>query len=364
MSLYKRNQSPYWWYSFKLPGRPQICGSTKTMDRKLAQKIHDVERGKAIEGKFTRTPKKILLTKLVDEYLKLTFRANPNLKTYKLSLKSVLSHFKHSYASEITAKNIEEYRAKRLGCVARSTINKEMALLRAAYNAAIKWGDLFENPLKGIRSYNEKENRRTRNLSKDEKKALLSVISGNPLLQKIVIFALRTGMRRGEILDLKWSSINEEQVIIAVEKSKGGDKRYIPIHSDVSDVLKSIRRDSEYVFSYKGKRIKEDSLKNAFIRVVNRIKIKDFNFHDLRHTFAADYLATGGTIKGLQELLGHSSLNMTMRYSHLSKEFVKESVYIMPSLKVYCNLTTLEKGSLKKVPKVFENQLSAVSSVG
>lgn len=187
-----------------------------------------------------------------------------------------------------------------------------MALLKVAYNAAIKWGEITENPVKALKFYSEKQNRRIRYLTDQEKAILLSGTARHPLLQKLIVFALRTGMRRGEILDLKWASVDLKKGIIAIERSKGGDKRYIPIHSDVYDILNTLSQDEEFVFCYNDSRIKEDSFKNAFRRAIARLGIKNFHFHDLRHSYAADYLAMGGTLKGLQELLGHASIVMTM----------------------------------------------------
>jgi integrase len=264
MALYKRPDSPYWWFSIKMPGQPRIFISTKTADKKLAQKIHDVERGQIIEGKISKKPKKILLSRLVSEYLRLNFENLYDLKNNQFTLKSVLSHFKDKFASELSPKDVENYRFHRKQEVKLSTINKEMALLNAAFNSEIKWGDVTVNPLKSIKSYSEKENRRTRHLSQKEKEKLLTGLNRSPLAQKIAVFAMRSGIRRGEVLNLKWTSVDFEKGIITVEQSKGGDKRYLPIHDDVFEILKSLPRDSEYVFSYNKARIKEDSFKTPF----------------------------------------------------------------------------------------------------
>jgi len=364
MAIFKRGDSYYWWYSFKLPGQQRISASTKTTDKKLAQKIHDIERGKALEGRITKAPKKVLLKKLVSDYLKLNFSGSPNQKLYAFALKAILKEFGEQYASEITTKSLEQYRMKRQKEVMKSTLNKEMALLKAAYNCALKWGDIMVNPTKPIKFFNEKENRRTRHLSQPEKEKLLKSFSNNELVQKIVGFTLRTGMRRGEILNLKWTSVDFEKGIITVEKSKGGDKRYIPIHQDVYLIFDSLPRESEYVFSYRDRRVNINTLRSAFIRGIQHSELENFHFHDLRHSFAADYLAMGGTMRGLQEVLGHSNILMTQRYSHLSKDFIKESVSILPSLKKCYDFATVLRDDVKEWPIVVEDQSSAGGGIG
>jgi integrase len=159
--------------------------------------------------------------------------------------------------------------------------------------------------------------------------------------------------------------------LIRVEESKSGQKRDIPIHPEVAKILDSLPRDCEYVFSYKKRRVKEDSLKNAFVRLIRRINrqnpmtpIVDFHFHDLRHTFAHDYLAAGGKLGVLRELLGHSKIETTMVYASWSEEFASDSIFRMPDLPDYHNAITLETEGEQNQKEVIDYQPSAVSSVG
>lgn len=105
MAIYRRDDSPYWWYAFKLPGQPQVCASTKTTDRKLAQKIHDIERGKYLEGRGTKKPKKVLLAKLVEDYLQLNFEGTNKLKQHQFLLKAPLDFFKDDMPPKSPQKN-------------------------------------------------------------------------------------------------------------------------------------------------------------------------------------------------------------------------------------------------------------------
>jgi integrase len=134
-----------------------------------------------------------------------------------------------------------------------------------------------------------------------------------------VLVALKTGMRQAEILNLKWGNIDFNANQIVLKKTKSGKIRYIPIHPDVSAVLQGLPGGREYVFfddsearSWHGKR------RVDFEAALDQAGIRDFRFHDLRHTFASELVMKGADIKTVSELLGHSTTRMTERYSHLS----------------------------------------------
>jgi len=94
----------------------------------------------------------------------------------------------------------------------------------------------------------------------------------------------------------------------------------------------------EYVFTYQGRRI-EDNFSNAFRTAVKRARLVDFHFHDLRHTFASQVLLNGGTLKDVQEILGHKSMTMTLRYAHLTQESKKKAVNLLNGLTRHCHKT-------------------------
>jgi integrase len=130
-------------------------------------------------------------------------------------------------------------------------------------------------------------------------------------------------MRRREVLSLKWKQIRDG--FIYLSKTKTGE-RQIPINGDLAELFKKVRSKnqlrSEYVFcDSKGRQFKQ--ITKSFMASLKKAKIEDFTFHDLRHTFASHFVMRGGSIKELQELLGHKSMTMTMRYAHLSQEHKK-----------------------------------------
>jgi integrase len=162
-----------------------------------------------------------------------------------------------------------------------------------------------------------------------------------PHLRPIVETALLSGMRREEMLSLKWEQIRNG--FIYLTETKSGKARQIPINERLEEVFKVVRRGNQlkspYVFcDSQGRRFLE--VKRSFASACRKAGIEAFRFHDLRHTFASQLVMRGASLKPVQKLLGHASMAMTMRYAHLSQEHLKDSVNLlndMPSGKQMVN---------------------------
>ncbi len=156
--------------------------------------------------------------------------------------------------------------------------------------------------------------------------------SDTDFLRDIVECAINSGMRRGEILSLKRSQIKNGFIYLTETKTK--DPRQIPINDALVALFKRIRirqgLKSTYIFTYQGKPV--SGVKTAFKAALKRAGIEDFRFHDLRHTFASQLIMRGGGLKDVQELLGHKTMTMTMRYAHLSQEHKKKAVNLLNGL--------------------------------
>jgi len=147
-------------------------------------------------------------------------------------------------------------------------------------------------------------------------------------LTTIVLLALNTGMRKGEIFNLDWRDVDlvGAQVTVRGEGAKSGQTRYIPLNSEAVDVLTSWRATTTqpdgYVFPGRGDSDdgRLDDVKKAWLPVVKAAKLQMFRFHDLRHSFASKLVMAGVDLNTVRELLGHADLKMTLRYSHLAPE--------------------------------------------
>ncbi len=241
---------------------------------------------------------------------------------------NLIPYFGCRLLSEIRQYLIEKYKAKRIDDgVQRSTVNRELACLKKMYNKAIDWEYAKENPVIKVKFFSEKDNMIERVLTVVEEEKLIELCE--PHLKPIIITALQTGMRKGEILSLKWQDVNFSKKEITVEKTKSGRTRIIPISKQLLaefEKLKKAKSKTGYVFTYPktGKPTKD--VKRAFQTACRRAGIKGLRFHDLRHTFASRLVENGEDIITVRDLLGHSSVRITERYTHSNKELKRKAV--------------------------------------
>ncbi len=214
-----------------------------------------------------------------------------------------------------------------------SSNNKVTNLIKHMFRKAVEWDMVEEETLKRIRRVKPlKDNsKRLKYLSKEEIQALLNHCTGNT--KAIVITALNTGMRKGEILSLKWDNIDLKHGFILLDKTKNGERREIPINDTLRHTLQGLTRrfDIPYVFYDPATGKPYQDIKRSFNTAVRRAGIKDFHLHDLRHTFASHLVMAGVDITTVSRLLGHKSLTMTLRYSHLAPEHMSKAVDILDS---------------------------------
>ena len=205
---------------------------------------------------------------------------------------------------------------------------------------AIKeWEWVRDNPLSRI-SLEKNERIIERYLSLEEEQKLLLVTPA--WIKEIILFAIHTGFRRSELLGLEWSDINWEKGILTVKQSlvrgimgtpKSGKIRHIPMARDVSETLADRRKIRGLVFERPtGEKCTHRVATNALRQICKRMGVRKTNWHLLRHTFASHMAMEGVPIPVVQQLLGHASINMTMRYAHLSPSKLNEAVEVFERL--------------------------------
>lgn len=205
-----------------------------------------------------------------------------------------------------------------------ATVNRYIACLSTVLTKASKeWQWIDENPMLKVTKLQEPRGR-VRFLTDDERNKLLSECkSTSKELYLLVLIAITTGARYGEIINIKWQNIDFENNLFHFMDTKNGDDRGVPIPSIVKEAIKEFSKvrniKSDYVFIRPDGR-KIIFLRGQFMKAVETAKIENFKFHDLRHT-AASYLAMNGAgIRELAEILGHKTMAMVQRYSHLTKK--------------------------------------------
>ena len=204
------------------------------------------------------------------------------------------------------------------------------ALISTMLNRAVRSGDLEKNPISEVKKFRE-NNRRTRFLSRDEIRRLLAAASD--LFRPILIMALHTGMRRGEIMKIEWRDVDLRNRILRVRESKSGKQRTIPIDETLHATLRGLpsRSKKGLVFPSPVTGNPWTDFRRQFRKALKKAKIKDLRFHDLRHTFASHLVRARVDIRTVQELLGHADLTMTMKYSHLAPDQNQQAIEILDS---------------------------------
>lgn len=228
---------------------------------------------------------------------------------------------------KLTPARIRDALAEKRG-VSVSTRNRYLAALSSVMqDAHLDWQWIPENPVRRVRR--EKEPRgRLRILSEAEREDLLKACgkSKDRRLRPLVVLALVTGARRGELLALRWADVDIPKARAIVEDSKNRDRRTLHLHGDALSVVRDLKRTPSftgYVFGT-GRRGRPSFPEKEWKAALKRAKIRDFRFHDLRHT-AASYLAmSGATLAEIAAFLGHRTLAMVKRYAHLTDQHVGE----------------------------------------
>ena len=201
------------------------------------------------------------------------------------------------------------------------------------FTKAVEWDMVEADTLKRIRKVRllQDDSKRLRYLSQEECHNLIN--SCEPHLKPIVITALNTGMRKGEILSLKWDNVDLKHGFILLHKTKNGERREIPINTTLRGVLQGVTRrlDIPHVFYDHSTGRAYNDVKRSFSTALRRAGIKDFHFHDLRHTFASHLVMAGVDLTTVSRLLGHKTLAMTLRYAHLAPAHMVKAVELLDS---------------------------------
>lgn len=211
-----------------------------------------------------------------------------------------------------------------------ATVNRYLAAISHVLSVAVyDWGWLEQSPMKAVRKLKEARGR-LRFLSEQERLSLLDECrkTGDPHLFEIVMLAIHTGMRLGEIVALTWARVDFERKRIVLLETKNGERRAVPLTTSMTQLLIRKRpttwQREELVFPSvkRGFEGRPWDFRRAWTRALAAADIQDFRFHDLRHTCASYLAMSGATTAEIAEVLGHKTLQMVKRYAHLTESHV------------------------------------------
>ena len=232
---------------------------------------------------------------------------------------------------QITRTEIEAWRREKMASCRPATINRDLSRLRHMLNLAVEWELLEESSMQGIKFLRE-NNARTRYLSLEECQRLIASCFA-PHIRALVSVALHSGMRLGEILNLHWRDLDFASGFILVRDSKNGESRHVPMDATLFALFRAYphRPSTDLVFSSSsGGHIVD--VRTGFQNACKRAGLIDLHFHDLRHTFASQFVMAGGNLFILKSVLGHKNITMTQRYAHLAPTYLIKSIDRMNTL--------------------------------
>ena len=262
---------------------------------------------------------------------------------------------------DLTGFAVQKWRSARLRAGrSHGTVNRDLAALRAALSRAVEWDFLTAHPLAKVKALKEDKIRSPRHLVRDEENRLRDALAARDarrrtardsantwrqarrysewpdygtytdLLTPLVLTALHTGCRFGELANLTWADVNLSRALLTLRGTgtKSGHTRHLPLNAEAHSVLVAWQRSSEssgYVFPGKNRGRLVD-IKTAWAKLLRDARIDRFRFHDCRHDFASKLVMAGVDLNTVRELLGHADIKMVLRYAHLAPEHLAAAV--------------------------------------
>ncbi|OGR98500.1 MAG: hypothetical protein A2V88_06015 [Elusimicrobia bacterium RBG_16_66_12] len=332
--IYQRQgkKGAYWYLDYAVDAkriRKRVGRSKKLAELALADVQVKIERR---EIGFAHTDKK--LDDLISEYLG-HVKANGIAYSHDLSA-AVLARFKGFVETErlknINHLQIEKYKNwRREGGLLPSSVNRELAVIKAMFNRGVEWDFLVRNPGQAVKKFKEPK-RQARFFTLAEVARMLK--EADAILGPMIAFLVNTGLRRDELRHLTWADISLERKILTVQakddwRPKDYEVRHIPLNAGALKALQALsgtRAPDEPVFHDRmGNAYLSDFLTHRFKKFLRGLGIEG-SLHSFRHTFASHLIMKGADLYSVSKLLGHASIKTTEIYAHLAPDYLKAAV--------------------------------------
>lgn len=294
------------------------------------------------EGRHFKTSeaKKHTAKELIDRYIKEILPRKPNsfldqqiqLNWWKGEIGSyLLSDLSPALLTEIRSRLALEISPRKNAKRTPATINRYCSAISHCFTIAVKeWGWMQENPMLKISKLKESQGR-ARFLSDEERETLLKACreSQSPFLYILVVLAISTGARKMELSSLKWKDVDLERGLIILHETKNGERRALPLVSIAKNLMQRhySNRNENTDLVFPAKNLKDPiDIRAPFETALRRANITDFRWHDLRHSCASYLAMNGATLAEIAGVLGHKTLSMVKRYSHISESHTAKVV--------------------------------------
>jgi integrase len=331
MFFSKRNGIYYIWYRDENGKKQKVSTHSRTKSQAL-----DFYR--TFNPSKSDIPEKVPLSRLTREVLTYV-QANHSPSTFLLYQRATtlfMALVGDMPLTSLTARHYDLFKSNRMVGLSPHTANMDLRHIKSCLNFAVRWKYLSSSPFNGCKQIRIPEVP-PRYYSREDFGRLIQAIRES-WLKDLVCFALLTGMRRGEITNLKWSNVDIPRRMISIQsdanyRTKMGKRRVIPVNEEGVRLLLKLRSEStiEYVFSFKGRKVPGCWATEKLKSYVRMLGLDDrLNFHSLRHTTASWLAQSGVSIYHISKLLGHSSVQLTQDfYAHMEPEALREGVNLI-----------------------------------
>lgn len=337
MTVYKKNNGK-WYCQGRVNGERyhKLCDGAK--DKEDAKAVEDGIRYKLrqIQNGIIKEENKIYsFAFLMKKYVEVSEANNKSVREAKIYSKYLNEYFgKSKDISKIKPSDLEKFKTYMLKKGrTKATINRYLSAIKRAYNIMISDDLISYNPVNKIKKLDE-DNRRYRYLTRKEWEELKKHLP--PLTLKIVIYALQTGFRKGNVLQSRWEQVdfNLRTVELLKQNNKGKKVIKIPMTDILYDLLQSLNPQKEgYIFINPDTGKPFTDIRKSFDTALKKAGIEDFHFHDLRRTVGTWLLSGGVDIRTVQNILAHSDVSTTERYLSLTPEQNIKAMAVLNSYK-------------------------------
>ena len=336
----KKNGKKSYFVRIRMKGKPEATASFERLtDARLWASATETE---IREGRYTKTneAQRHTFSDLVERYIRDVLPRKPKMQAeYALQLKWWAKQIGDMLLSDLTSSLISEQRdllcervTIRKTKISNARVNRYMAALSTAISTAVKeWEWMEDNPLRKIPKLKEPRGR-VRYLSDEERELLLTACrdSHNTDLYLTVILAMSTGGRQAEIWGLTWKCVDLKNGFITFMETKNDEPRSVPLAGHAFELMmersKVPRIDTDLVFPSPKNPQNHFDFRSPFLKALKEAQIANFRWHDLRHCAASYLVMAGVDMRTVAEILGHKTLQMTQRYTHLSPDHLKDAV--------------------------------------
>jgi len=307
--------------------------------KSLARKLYEKRKTEIREARYFPPERRrpILVREILDDYRERLKTCGRSIEKGQASWRRLYETFRDKPAESVLPQEIETFKISLAESLSPAFVNHHLQILRAAYNWAARNEKIGHYPFRNVSLF-KPNNIRARYLTEEEEGKLLPALP--PYLRPLITVAIHTGLRRGELLTLSWNDVDFTARVITMRKSKSGYGRHIPMNDVAFETLGRLYLERSEDGAGNG-RVPQapkglvftgreggylQNLNRYWYKALRKAGLRDFRFHDLRHTFASRLVMRAVDLYTVQTLLGHRTSAMVQRYAHLSPDHLRKAV--------------------------------------